>query len=323
VPRDDKAPSQYGLLADVRFMDPSDPNSGVTVPTLPALGGYREGPMQSLGELMFIHTGYPHRTIRLRSIVPETTGGFNGSLYADAVAAGGRIGDYNTGAGFQTVETNAIPDWVMLDMFKIGNAATVPGRININQQFSGPANVLRPRVVPIVALIDNTSSNLSTYFDYSGAAGTNVDAIASNIVNRVLVTNVVGGTPTPSPYAALPAYFTPGQICEVGNMGYFSDTVSGTAGFNSNPSKIRRQQIIRRISNLITTRSNLFTIWAVGQSIKKVDKTQPGVFIPGTDIITGEVKVQAIVERYEDPTIPVTDPAHVKFRTKYFRYYYQ
>ena len=336
VIRDDNAPHWYGLLADARFIDPYVPNPNPLVPTLRGLGGYREGPMESLGELMFIHTGYPHRTIRLRSVIPETTGTPSGSPYADAnvpTQNSARFGDYNTTvAGWQNVEANAIPDWVMLDMFKIGPAATVPGRININQRFSGPANLLRPRLVSIEALIDNTSSNLSTYFDPLPPAtpliGTNVDVLANNIATRVVATNLtITGLPTASPYAALPAYYTPGQICEVANMGYFSDPRSPPAydTYDQNPSKTRRQQIIRRISNLITTRSNLFTIWAIAQSIKKVDKTQPGVFVPGTDIITGEVKVQAIVERYEDPN-PIylpTDPRRVKFRVKYFRYYYQ
>ena len=329
-------PTTYNLLADAQFIEPN--LLGLTAPSHRVLDPIAETAIQSLGELTYIHTGYPWRTIRFRSVYPETAASAAPSpsslyAYADPVlgAAIPGVGDPNVAVNLN-VEINALPDWIMLDMFKVGSVATVPGRININAKFTGPATALTPRFVPLAALLDYTEQRLSTDTTLPLPYSTNLlvssgptfgQGLASNILTRVLVPNQPG-LPNLNPYAALPAYFTPGQICEVENMGYFSDNVGGSPYYDY-PSKTRRQQIIRRISNLITTRSNLFTIWAVAQSIKKVNPNPAtaGVFIPGTDIITGEVKVQAIVERYEDPTVSVGLPARVKFRTLYYRYYYQ
>ena len=313
------SPALYNLLADLRSVEPptGDPPSHAHL-----IDRIAEAPFQSVGELGYIHTGYPWRTLRLRSV--DAASGATTSPYLDAHSTAGR-GDPNQANPF--IEATALPDWIVLDMFKVGPATTIGGRININQQFAGPATNLAFRLPPIEALIDNTSSNMSTYSDNNPSsplnpAGTNVDALASNIVNRILVTNNVTGVNIASPYAALPVYLTPGEICEVQNLDYFSDPLGFSPVYDSHPSKTRREQLIRRVSNLITTRSSTFTIWCIAQSIKKVNpgaSNPPGTFTPGTDLITGESKVQVIVQRYEDNSSGT--PA-VKFRTLYFRYLY-
>jgi len=277
-------PDLYNLLADVRSIEP-----GSTFPIHTYLiDQIAEAPMQSVGELSYIHTGYPWRTIRLRSVRPETTGSTTASPYADAQLSSPYkdIGDPNTGK--ETIEQNSIPDWIMLDIFTVGSTT---GRLNLNSKIFHASGNLSPRIPPFTALINCTSSNLSVAVN-----PTIVNSIAGNIANRVFVTG--------SPYANVPAYLTPGEICEVQNLGYFSDTVSATAIYTNNPSKLRRQQLIRRVSNLITTRPNTFTIWAYART-----------FHPVSGDTTAEVKIQAIVERYEES-------GQVKFRTKYFRYIY-
>jgi hypothetical protein len=224
----------------------------------------------------------------------------------------GTFGDRNTTIGAQNVERDALPDWILLDVFKVGSAATFDGRINLNTRFTGPAAALTPRTVPLAALINESTVNLAV----GGSAEGQLNTIAGNIANRV---PAVG-----SPYGGLLAYFTPGEICEIRDLEFFDDTVSGTAAYNQRPSKTRRQQLVRRVSNLVTARSNAFTIWALAQTIKEVG-TPDGIF-NGQDFVTGEVKVQAIVERYEDPPgldgiLGNTDD--VKFRTKYLRYVYE
>ncbi len=311
-------PENYGLLADSRSIEPG---SGTVAPTHTYLiDQISELPFVNLGELSYIHSGYPWRTIRLRSVYPETSTGAAPFSYGDRQLGSpyNSIGDPNT--DLETIELNALADWVVLDMFKVGNAATFPGRININMRFSGPAGALFPRVPPLAAIVNATSVfNQLAYLDlplgppFNDGPGTNVDVIASRIANRILVSNVV--SVTPSPYVALPAYFTPGEICEAEGLGYFSDTTTFGVTYDNNPSKTRRQQLIRRISNLVTTRSNLFTIWATAQSVRDVDRD--GLYNSPPDFETGEVKVQAIVERYEDP------PGTVKFRTRYYRYIYE
>ena len=81
-----------------------------------------------------------------------------------------------------------------------------------------------------------------------------------------------------------------------------------------------REYAIRRLANIITVRSSTFTVWVMAQSIKQVPvPTTPtiGLFTPGVDQITGEVRAQAVVERYEAPV-----GSAPKFRVRYFRYLY-
>jgi hypothetical protein len=314
VARDSISPNLFNLLADVRYMEPG---SEILNPTLRYLGNYREGPIQSLGELAYIHTGYPFRTIRFRPVVPITTG-LNGiaSPWLDAQAiTPGTFGDYNTTLNKQNIERDAVPDWIMLDFFTVGATPTYSGRINVNTRFLGPASGLQPRSVPLQALINATSeSNQVAFYNGGNGPGTNVENIAKYIATRTLSSNSLSAY---SPYGDSPAYFTPGEVCETRDLEFFKDVVHTTGVYNDRPSKNRRQQLIRRISNLVTARSNTFTIWAMAQSIKKVDQSSLTTFDASKgDLITGEVKVQAIVERYEDGGV-------VKFRTKYFRYIYE
>ena len=82
-----------------------------------------------------------------------------------------------------------------------------------------------------------------------------------------------------------------------------------------------KEAIIRRIANLITVRSSTFTVWVMAQSIKQTPQnTSIGTFNPTFDLITGEVKAQAVVERYE--SAPGATTSTPKFRTRYFRYLY-
>jgi hypothetical protein len=301
------SPEVYGLLADLRSIEPGDQNPKQNV----LVDQIKEAPILNVGELCYIHTGYPWRALRFRSVVPETGAGTT-RYYDNQIPSPytGR-GDPNAGSPALAIEAHSIPDWVLLDIFKVGNASTFSGRINVNTKFSGPAAGLTPRLPPLIALIDNTSVNLSTSLDSPplaapGGTGTNVDVIANNIANRVVFLG--------SPYDSVPAYLTPGQVCEVSNLVYFSDTVFATGIYNANPSKSRRQQLIRRIANMVTARSSTFTIYGMAQTIKEVG-TPDGLF-NGQDFITGEVKVQAIIDRYEEGGV-------VKFRTRYYRFIYE
>jgi hypothetical protein len=223
-------------------------------------------PMQTIGELGYIHTATPWQYVTL-----QPGGG----------AAAGQI-----------------PDWAMLDMFTVGsvipNVTVTTGRININSIINNP--VLVPpanRMVPLKALFSSLTA--------AGLPST----VPADVYNDV--------RPLPDPYGMSRGgvngiYDTVGEVCEIQSL------------IGSSSTQKDKEATIRRIANLITVRSNTFTIWAVAQSIKQPTGSTFGTFTPSKDLITGEVKVQAIVERYEDNS---TFPATVKFRTKYLRYFYQ
>ena len=170
---------------------------------------------------------------------------------------------------------------------------------------------MTPRTIPMQALINATSiSNQVLYTSSIIGVRTNFEMVVSNIVDRSLVPS--------SPYAALPAYFTPGELCETALLGYFADSTNSVSLYNNNPMKENRERIIRRVSNLITARSNNFTIWGMAQAIQEPANAPGqtfGTFQTGTDLITSEVRFQCTVERYEEAGV-------VKFRPRYFRLIY-
>ena len=184
-----------------------------------------------------------------------------------------------------------IPDWAMLDIFTVGGATA--GRININSLIDANNPAFVPptrRLVPLIALLNKATTWL---------VDPTLTTVAQNIYDR---TYSVGDT-----FGNVTAYDTIGEICEV--KGLADGAILSEAD---------REAAIRRIANLITVRSNTFTIWVIAQSIKQPPNATIGTFTTGVDLITGEVRAQAVVERYEQPI--GTGPF---FRTKYFRYIYE
>ncbi len=306
----------------------------------------KEARFESPGELGFIHTGVPWKTLRMQSSVANKN-----NVIANTIA-----NPLNA-----TAEAGSIPDWVLLDIFTATSAATVSGRLNINCSIFGSnnfdrtsANWLEPRADSLAALfygMDNTPLSYpittpttgmiqpATNFWWGtktfnsaamdqlhpqpsfafvdprayladGLAEAHDPNLSQNARNLIFVTNNLA-VPTYG-YNTNILFLTPGEVTEVSGLDNALvawDTGSGLAG----PRKADKELIMRKIANLITTRSNAFTIWVIAQSIKDVDKN--GVYTAGTDLITGEVRAQAVVERYEEA-------GTVKFRTKYFRYVY-
>jgi hypothetical protein len=192
-----------------------------------------------------------------------------------------------------------IPDWAVVDLFseRATTNVTVSGLMNINAGIrslnSGPGSslspVFPPRLAPLYALLTN---GLGSYPNYVQATA------ANNIYNMVY-----DGADPNSLFNNIPTgmFSYGGQVCEIKGL---SKNTSNNKSLAETPA--------RGIVNLITPRSDIFTIWAIGQSIKDVNRN--GTFEPGVDIITGEARAQVIVQRYEDPA------GAAKFRTLYYRF---
>ncbi len=105
---------------------PQDPSEGGSLVNISTFPDFPTRDYQSVGELGYIHTGLPWRTL---SMMPSSIN-----------------------------SSNFIPDWVVLDLFGITNTA-VAGRININAAVTNLASGTMPyRLKPIQALL--TPSNL-------------------------------------------------------------------------------------------------------------------------------------------------------------------
>jgi Tfp pilus assembly protein PilX len=231
------------------------------------------------GELAFIHTGVPWRTLHLQPLASGET---------------------------------APPDWVMLDWFSGANTLStdVVGRVNINQDIHAVTPITRfnPTYPSYPGSLYALLTNLQGWAYSQQSAAFNMTNYPSGAVYYVQnpTTLAVNNNFCPSAYTMV------GEIANTQSLSNFGTSPSTPKSVLETP--------VRDIINLITTRSDTFTIWCVGQSVKKVDKTNPTSFVYGTDVVTGEAKVRAVVERYEDAT---TTPPTIKFRTLYYRYYYQ
>jgi hypothetical protein len=214
------------------------------------------------------------------------------------IAVGTNIAGVATAVPWRTIRLqprvagNNIPDWLMLDIFTTTNAAPtnalghVLGRLNLNQSIANRvAGVPAPRTIPPLALFNGMNFRI--------IASNEWQTLAQNVANRTMV----GGYTPPIPGV----YNFVGEICEVDQL---ANTAVGS------DVKSNREARVAAIANLVTVRSNTFTIWAVGQAIQDVNGN--GVFDAG-DLIVAEAKAQAVVERYEEA-------GKVKFRTLYFRY---
>jgi hypothetical protein len=146
----------------------------------------------------------------------------------------------------------------------------------------------------------------------------NSTVAAGSTVPSSVVTNVLNHTlsnPNGVDFGAPNRYDYPGEVCEI----------AGVA--DNGASDWEKEQIVRNIISNLTTKSNVFAVWGVAQTVKK--NPANGASNPGTfeskaagaradDIITGEKRFEAVVERYVWPgTDAAAGNAHVNASGNY------
>ncbi len=163
-----------------------------------------------------------------------------------------------------------LPDWLVLDLFApalqpFAFMHGVMGKINPNASLTPASSAERWK--PLQALVENC--------DYPGTSGA-----PSSLVNNILNYSFAG-----IDFGAQGRYDYVGELCEVQG---FAD--QGGTDWN-------REGLIRNLANLLTTKSNSFTVWGIAQVVRKSGKnTGYGAFEAG-DRIVGEKRFQALVER--------------------------
>jgi hypothetical protein len=210
------------------------------------------------------------------------------------------------------------PDWLLLDLFavpynNIGDVGFIPdpvpvpitlmnstaGKININAgvflNSTTPPNTSL-RNAPIRALFLNSyRPNVVT----AAAPAPLVNSGATTTLYNNIANNYLANKSSHH-------FDYPGEICQVPGI---SDTTSGG-------SEWEREALVRQLGSLITTRSNVFSVWGVAQTVKKhPNNTNPanlGVFetknggAVADDLITGEKRFHAIIQRYVWPGVDGT-----------------
>jgi len=241
------------------------------------------GLVQSPGELGFIHTGLegkskgapaklgiPWRTLRLQP-----------SRYTD---------------------TKEVPDWALMDLFTVPSVVpavattlfapygtAIAGRVNLNATAAEPFGLQHRAALAAVLLNARKSSVVETAKLNATEAATLADAI----FNRTLADKKVVGAKTlleGKQYGYTAGYDSPGEVAEIKGI--------ADGGEES-------EELVRSISNLLTTRSNVFSVYSIGQAIKQTPS--------GKLIITAEQRQHSMVERY------LNTNNKVNFRSVYFR----
>jgi len=212
----------------------------------------------------------------------------------------------------QTSGGTSYPDWAMLDLFTVPAGyqpayqlgAAVPnsvlftwggatsGRMNPNSALvSGTISPFSfARTVPLQALL----RNLQVSNSYAGDGLTPVlsgtlpqSSIAAAINSYVAGLQDANSNPRPM--------MLPGEICNVPAVSTYLYSPSSTGATMAS-----RNDLVRQIIGNLSTRSNTFTVWAVGQVIKKISSNTQYDRYQAGDVILGESRMKFLVERYVD-----------------------
>ena len=204
------------------------------------------------------------------------------------------------------------PDWAMLDLFYVPSilysfggpyagqtnlaffgtyGGATAGRINPNGVVIYTTNVNSPQAgINRLLPLESTFSGLNVNEHFTNAAnqgswpygnGTPVDAptLAQAVADYIRMNGPLR---------------MPSEICNIptlANTPYRAPT---------NPTG-SRNDLVRQMVGELTTQSNTFSVWTVGQVLQKVPGNRNyGEFETG-DQITGEVRMHFVVERYLDP----------------------
>ena len=195
-------------------------------------------------------------------------------------------------------DTTVVPDWALMDLFTAPvkpptqyNAYVYAphtngfgGRVNLNST-AVPFGL--SRTIPLTAVLQNCTCD-----------STNLNSTVSPATAQTLANNIYNRTPasTLKWYGYQNAYCSPGEVAEI----------KGIADSGE-----KSEELMRQIANLVTTRGNVFSIYTIGQAIKQSPS--------GAYTVTGEQRLQAMVERYLNYN--TTDPTknEVRFAPVYYR----
>jgi Tfp pilus assembly protein PilX len=191
-----------------------------------------------------------------------------------------------------------LPDWLLLDLLSPSvDASNYPnlsfmnstaGKVNVNAPIYPTGGSFAPpqRWQPLQALFQNMSDTTTV-----AAGATSPSAVVNNILSHQL--SAVGpGTD----FGAVGEYDYPGEVCEIAGV---ADTAS---------TDWDNEAIVRYMASNLATKSNVFSVWGVAQTVKKNpannNPANQGVFeskatgAAADDTITGEKRFEAVVERY-------------------------
>jgi hypothetical protein len=291
--------STNGSVTGLAYLWP-DPAPGVNdvrnhphfVPGYRPTNGFR-----SVAQLGAIHTGIPWRTLRLQPQPPVEMAAANGA-------------------------TNSPPDWVLLDVFSATNSASARAMVSLNgypRMYGGIATnedgSISTRALSVASLLGAASkipvsdgnfcasNGIPTSLRSNSTVFTDIPGVAQNFTNvstspnQASVWSAAGawGTYRQANSNNFPrnGFLLAGEILEV--AGVAADT-------SANP--VLGEDVLegrlRSFMDLVTTRSDTFTVWSAGQGL--VVNTNRG----NRTNVMAEVRKQTVFQR-----IPMTNASGV------------
>jgi hypothetical protein len=273
----------------------------------------RSARMPNIGYLQYIRTGIipddesvnysqQHGTpFRLLSFAPSTEPSTSNPL----------VGQRTTFAG-----SESYPDWALLDLLYIpstlapfgstynpatGNPSTnsavtnllyygtyggaTAGKINPNGAviYTTNANVAQTNVsrrLPLESVLNGVRINQTLTGVSTNATFTNGSIVAASTIAQAIENYIRTNAPLRMP----------AEICNVPEIADLRATNNRT-----------RNDLVRQVVGALTTQGNVFSVWTVGQAVKKKPANgQYGEFETGDNVLA-EVRLRFIVERYLDP----------------------
>lgn len=251
----------------------------------------------STGYLQFIHTGtMPDKASETAAAAAKASGDLQWRRKLKGTPY--RLLNFSpsTAVSQQTDGGESYPDWAMLDLFTTpaifqpqGNPLPLPiirtwggataGRLNPNAVLE-PFGIARTK--PLEALFKGVNVSLA----YNSAG----EAIQTTVTHEAdlakAITDYVDDLKRP--------LMLPGEICNIDQIAQFV--------YPGVPANARsRNDLVRQTVGNLTTRSNTFTVWAIGEVIqKKSGNGNYAIFEPG-DTILGRSRARYVIERYLDP----------------------
>lgn len=183
----------------------------------------------------------------------------------------------------------SLPDWLLLDLFTVplvenpdtadaaeqadadlllvNSGSSVGGRLNANGRVYPFPDALT-RKAPLRAVLRSAKPALSD---------TEADALAANILNNTVMPGALTATRGlaygPANFTAEKLYGMPGEICEISGIAPNED----------------EEFFVQNLLAYLTTRSNVFSVFSVGQKIQQLPN--------GRIVVLGESRTRTLLER--------------------------
>jgi hypothetical protein len=283
-------PSSFGSGEQItRSLEVADPRNGGLAKSWQPAGSFADPRAQNVDTMTptprinnaAVTANYDTRKIAFADLAQTSlTSNHPSTGFLSFIPTGMQRGLAGSTLTFQPSATGVeLPDWLLLDLVAPTVTASNYTMLSYMNSTAGAINV-NGRLTPAIGTFSRWQPLQGLLENMPGAVGSTQSSVATNILNHAT---------TGVDFGATGVYDYPGEICEIAGV-----ADSGSTDWD-------KETIIRNLASSITTKSNVFSVWGVAQTVKKrATNTGYGSFENG-DTVTGEKRFEAVIERYVWP----------------------